>query len=185
MRSTHIHRFYGAQAAGVSGCSRGRKSQSRCASSADVAIRAFPADASTREPDWRSVTRTHCRWGSSGTDAGYALATSLPVSSPTTMRQLRKRGASPLNYVHRDEPPILVIRGTSDKLVPYQQAQELTAAMDKVGAPYHFHTVVGGGHNPYFGLAVNPKTSNFPPNVLRQFLSHGSRNSFLGSLARC
>jgi acetyl esterase/lipase len=129
------------------------------------------------------------------TDAGYALATSLPVSSPTTMRQLRKRGASPLNYVHRDEPPILVIRGTSDKLVPYQQAQELTAAMDKVGAPYHFHTVVGGGHNPYFGLAVNPKASNFnlggggiawaPPNVLRQFLSHGSRNSFLGSLARC
>ena len=44
---------------------------------ADVAIRAFPVDASTREPDWRSVTRTHCRWGSSGTDAGYALATSL------------------------------------------------------------------------------------------------------------
>jgi hypothetical protein len=33
--------------------------------------------------------------------------------------------------------------------------------MDKVGAPYHFHSVVGGGHNPYFGLGVNPKTGNF------------------------
>jgi hypothetical protein len=33
--------------------------------------------------------------------------------------------------------------------------------MDKVHAPYHFHTVVGGGHNPYFGLNVNSKTGNY------------------------
>ena len=71
------------------------------------------------------------------------------------------RGASPLAYVHRDEPPMLIIHGTDDKLVPYEQAQELADAMDKVGAPYHFHTVVGGGHNPYFGLGVNAKTGNF------------------------
>jgi acetyl esterase/lipase len=71
------------------------------------------------------------------------------------------RGASPLTYVRRDEPPMLIIHGTDDKLVPYEQAQELADAMDKVGAPYHFHTVVGGEHNPYFGLAVNPKTNNF------------------------
>ena len=39
--------------------------------------------------------------------------------------------------------------------------------MDKVGAPYYFHTVVGGGHNPYFGLknaaggCQNAVASNF------------------------
>ena len=34
--------------------------------------------------------------------------------------------------------------------------------MDKVGAPYYFHTVVGGGHNPYFGLKFDStgKSSN-------------------------
>jgi hypothetical protein len=33
--------------------------------------------------------------------------------------------------------------------------------LDKVHARYHFHTVVGGGHTPYFGLNVNPKTGNY------------------------
>jgi fermentation-respiration switch protein FrsA (DUF1100 family) len=62
------------------------------------------------------------------------------------------RSASPVNYVHADEPPMLVVHGTADQLVPYLQAALLVGAMDKVGAPYYFHTVVGGGHNPYFGL---------------------------------
>ena len=56
---------------------------------------------------------------------------------------------------------MLIIHGTDDKLVRYEPAQELVAAMDKLGAAYHFLTVVGGGHNPYFGLGVNPKTGNF------------------------
>ena len=75
--------------------------------------------------------------------------------------QESRRNASPINYVHRDEPAILILHGTDDKLVPYEQAELLADALDKVGAPYHFHTVVGGGHNPYFGLNTDPKTSCF------------------------
>ena len=71
------------------------------------------------------------------------------------------RSASPVFYVHKDEPPMLIIHGTDDKLVPYDQAEALADAMDRADARYHFHTVVGGGHNPYFGLGVNPRTSNF------------------------
>ena len=71
------------------------------------------------------------------------------------------RGASPVTYVHRDEPPMLIVHGTDDKLVPYEQAELLADAMDKAHARYHFHTVVGGGHNPYFGLNINPKTGNY------------------------
>jgi acetyl esterase/lipase len=62
------------------------------------------------------------------------------------------RSASPINYVHGDEPPMLVVHGTADQLIPYLQAELLVGAMDKAGASYYFHTVVGGGHNPYFGL---------------------------------
>ena len=29
------------------------------------------------------------------------------------------------------------------------------------GAPYYFHTVVGGGHNPYFGLKFDASGSSF------------------------
>jgi acetyl esterase/lipase len=68
---------------------------------------------------------------------------------------------SPITYVHKDEPPMLIVHGTDDKLVPYEQAQILASAMDKVKAHYHFHTVVGGGHNPYFGLNTNSSTGNF------------------------
>jgi acetyl esterase/lipase len=71
------------------------------------------------------------------------------------------RSASPITFVHRDEPPILIVHGTDDKLVPYEQAERLADAMDKAYARYHFHTVFGGGHNPYFGLNVNPKTGNY------------------------
>jgi acetyl esterase/lipase len=72
-----------------------------------------------------------------------------------------RRNASPISYVHEDEPPILIIHGTDDKLVPYEQPELLADAMDKVHATYHFHTVVGGGHNLYFGLNMDPKTDRF------------------------
>jgi acetyl esterase/lipase len=71
------------------------------------------------------------------------------------------RSASPINYVHSDEPPMLVVHGTADRLVPYLQAEILVEAMDKAGASYYFHTVVGGGHNPYFGLNYSSSTGSF------------------------
>jgi acetyl esterase/lipase len=71
------------------------------------------------------------------------------------------RSASPVNYVHASEPPMLVVHGTADKLVPYLQAEVLVEAMEKAGAPFYFHTVVGGGHNPYFGLTYNASAGNF------------------------
>jgi Alcohol dehydrogenase GroES-like domain len=33
--------------------------------------------------------------------------------------------------------------------------------MEKARAPFYFHTVVGGGHNPYFGLTYNARADNF------------------------
>ena len=71
------------------------------------------------------------------------------------------RSASPIYYVHADEPPMLVIHGTADHLVPFLQSERLVDAMEKAGAPFYFHTVVGAGHNPYFGLNFNATRTNF------------------------
>ena len=71
------------------------------------------------------------------------------------------RSASPTSYVHADEPPMLVVHGTADHLVPYLQAELVVEAMDKAGAPYYFHTVVGGGHSAYFGLNLNAGRTGF------------------------
>jgi acetyl esterase/lipase len=89
------------------------------------------------------------------------LSGSKLVGSDPNNQVQRARDASPITYVHKDQPPMLIVHGTDDKLVPYEQAVILADAMDKVGARYHFHTVIGGGHNPYFGLGVNPKTNAF------------------------
>jgi acetyl esterase/lipase len=61
------------------------------------------------------------------------------------------RSANPITYVQRSEPPMLVVHGTDDALVPYSQSVLLAEAMKKANARYHFHTVIGGGHNGYFG----------------------------------
>jgi acetyl esterase/lipase len=57
--------------------------------------------------------------------------------------------ASPMHYVHPDAPPIFVGHGTADPVVPYAQAEALTAALrnDKdVVATY----VANGGHHSYW-----------------------------------
>ena len=35
------------------------------------------------------------------------------------------------------------------------------SAIDKAGAPYYFHTVVGGGHSSYFGQNFNASRTGF------------------------
>jgi acetyl esterase/lipase len=61
------------------------------------------------------------------------------------------RRVSPLSYVRRDLPPILIIHGDADPTVPYQQAVRLQAALQQTGATSEFVTIPGGKHG------------NFPP----------------------
>ncbi len=56
------------------------------------------------------------------------------------------RGASPITYTSKDDPPMLIVHGTSDPLVPYNQSERLTEALRKAGAPTRFITITEGGH---------------------------------------
>lgn len=60
--------------------------------------------------------------------------------------------ASPIAHVDRTDPPFLIIHGTKDPLVPYQQSVELEKALRQAGVPVIFQTVEGGGHGD-FGAA--------------------------------
>lgn len=53
---------------------------------------------------------------------------------------------SPINNVRRDMPPFLLIHGTSDALVPFQQSVDMCAQMRKAGATCEVYPVEGGGH---------------------------------------
>lgn len=56
---------------------------------------------------------------------------------------------SPLTYVRSGLPPILLIHGDSDPIVPYMQATRLRDALTSAGVPNELFTVPGGKHGNY------------------------------------
>jgi acetyl esterase/lipase len=54
--------------------------------------------------------------------------------------------ASPITYVSKDDPPILMFQGTRDNLVPFNQATKLSQAMTTAGVPGRVDLLIGAGH---------------------------------------
>ncbi|GAA5480761.1 alpha/beta hydrolase fold domain-containing protein [Haloferula helveola] len=62
--------------------------------------------------------------------------------------EIRKnaRLASPVHWVGREDAPFLTAHGTSDRLVPFSQAEQLDAALDKAEVESHLIAMKGAGH---------------------------------------
>ena len=58
----------------------------------------------------------------------------------------RWHAASPIEHVHTALPPILLLQGTRDYLVPHSQATSFAARLAAVGAPHRLEIVDGGVH---------------------------------------
>ncbi|MDB6080512.1 MAG: hypothetical protein JWO82_4259 [Akkermansiaceae bacterium] len=56
------------------------------------------------------------------------------------------RQASPVTWVTKDDAPFLTAHGTKDLLVPFAQAEEIHAALTKVGVESCLIAIEGGGH---------------------------------------
>ena len=84
------------------------------------------------------------------------------VGGPIQEHEDRVARANPITYVSKDDPPILIIHGDQDKLVPYHQSVLLKEALEAVGAPVILYKVEGGGH----GGFKDPKV----PELTRTFL---------------
>lgn len=70
---------------------------------------------------------------------------------------------SPVHYVSQDSPPMLILHGTHDALVPYAQSEEFAAALKAKGVEVWLQTLPGSGHGGGgFGKpAINALTQNF------------------------
>jgi acetyl esterase/lipase len=53
---------------------------------------------------------------------------------------------SPATYVRKGLPPIMIIHGNADPIVPFDQATKLKKMLDAAGTANEFYTVEGGGH---------------------------------------
>lgn len=56
---------------------------------------------------------------------------------------------SPIKYVRRELPPIFMVHGDADTVVPYQQSTKLQQALTAAGAPNWLYTVSGGAHGKF------------------------------------
>lgn len=72
------------------------------------------------------------------------LATFL--GGPANEKQEAARKASPLTYVSAGDPPMLLVQGTKDPLVPHDQAFQMTDALTKAGVPGRVELLIGEGH---------------------------------------
>lgn len=78
------------------------------------------------------------------------------------------RAASPVTYVDRDDPPLLILHGTADTTVPFEQSQILADALKKAGAPHELVIVEGAPHT----FHLQPKQRDLRPVVLGFFEKH-------------
>jgi acetyl esterase/lipase len=70
------------------------------------------------------------------------------VSGPIQENPEKVALANPLTYITpgRTYPPFLIVHGTADPLVPFNQSELLVAALRTVGAEVRFHPIAGAGH---------------------------------------
>lgn len=73
---------------------------------------------------------------------GYAVAW---IGDQPNADEVARR-VSPINYVSKDNPPIITIHGDKDALVPFAQSVRLHKALDAAGVPNEFVPVPGAGH---------------------------------------
>lgn len=73
--------------------------------------------------------------------AGYLGATIADEQSIPLLLE-----ASPISHVHVGMPPFLLLHGTADQIVDYQQSVKFQEALRGVGVPCDLITIEGGGH---------------------------------------
>src|SRR5580693_5406396 len=74
------------------------------------------------------------------------------------------RRLSPITYVTKAAPPIFTAHGDADPVVPFAQAKQLHAALDRVGVPNRLFPLRHGGHGQFDGaevLTVNRAVRDF------------------------
>jgi len=83
----------------------------------------------------------------------------------------KAKAASPVTYVDGNEPPFLILHGTEDPTVPFNQSEILDEALRKVGADVTFVPVKGAGHG-FFGPTIEPGAAEIDKMIAEFFDRH-------------
>ena len=75
--------------------------------------------------------------------------------------------ANPITYISWDDPPFLIVHGTEDPLVSFNQSELLHGALTSAGITSMLLTVEGGGHGRGFAEEIYTLVSQFFAHYLR------------------
>ncbi|WP_128545854.1 alpha/beta hydrolase [Larkinella soli] len=68
------------------------------------------------------------------------------MGNPNSADTVLYNSSSPLKYITADSPPTLVMHGTADDVVPYQQAELLRRKLEQYGVPHVYKLYPNEGH---------------------------------------
>lgn len=70
-----------------------------------------------------------------------------PNTPAEKMAEAKKRDVSPVSFASKDDPPVLIVHGDADAVVPVAHAHALEAALKKAGVKVGKVIIKGGRHN--------------------------------------
>ena len=94
---------------------------------------------------------------------GFLGITDMSEKSRAVLRE-----ASAATYVKRGLPPFLLIHGTKDEAVPYDQSVKFNAQLKAAGVKTEFYTVENGIHG-VINWEKHPEQHSYKP-VMQQWL---------------
>ncbi len=119
--------------------------------------------------DWRLLTTIDHKHPAYRQLIGYE-----PGTPADKLAADRVKDVSPVSFVSHDDPPMLIVQGDADDIVPYEHAKVLEKTLKKAGVPVELLVVKGGKHN-VAGAGVGDS-----PQRATEFV----REHFLGGKAR-
>ena len=98
----------------------------------------------------------------------FALgAQPVPVEALVRYGQ-RYAEASPVSHVSPDDPPVLLVHGDADTVVPFRQSELFQDRLAKGGVTVELMRVVGGGH----GTLAVPGAPDYISATVEWFSTH-------------
>lgn len=66
--------------------------------------------------------------------------------------------ANPITWIDEEEPPIMLLHGGNDPLVPHHQSELLFDALSEAGHDVTMYSLPHAGHGPYWGFLTDEET---------------------------